>query len=603
MGKAETQETLVGRTIAGRFEIQERLGAGAMGAVYRARQIALDRAVAIKVMLPELASDREFVARFHREARAASRLDHPNSVHVLDFGTEPDGLLFLAMEFLDGRTLLRLLREEWPLGERRVVQIMIQILKALGRAHDLGIVHRDLKPENIIVVPARDAEGGAVDIVKVCDFGIAKILDPQALQVTFAGQGTLASEGKLFGTPEYMSPEQGRGEALDPRTDLYSTGVILFRLLTGHMPFQAESALGTILRKVMESAPPASALGVLVHPRLEAICGKALRRIRTERYQTAREMRLDLLAVLAQLDETPIRLQSAPELPAVLPDSDSVSAQTTDSLRAPDDVALCDTLVAGKESVLGLLADKPKPRKSRVLPWAVAFVVPTCLLGAAALYARRDPTPKATVSATPPAPPTASVVAQPETNTRAGALVPTAEATTLAPKASSKAKTPPPRASAVASAAVPVPSAQPAASATPSATPPPTAAPATPLATEAPPPALPPLDVERAFVEIGIINATNVRVDAVRGLLRRANLQGCYRTALRMRPDRTTSTGTLNLSIDGTGRVGSALLVGPGVMPEVTRCVQGSTTGLGLPANTVDDKGAVVEVWLTFRPE
>src|SRR5262249_47480170 len=153
------------------------LGAGAMGTVYKARQIALDKGVALKVMHRDLAEEPQFSARFQREAKAASRLDHPCSIRVIDFGQDTDGLVYLAMELVDGRDLLRVVTQDWPLSPLRIVDILSQVLSALGKAHELGIIHRDLKPENIMVIREVDDEGRVRDAVKVCDFGIAKVTD------------------------------------------------------------------------------------------------------------------------------------------------------------------------------------------------------------------------------------------------------------------------------------------------------------------------------------------------------------------------------------------------------------------------------------------
>lgn len=170
-------DTLIGRVIANKFAIESLLGQGAMGAVYRARQIALEKMVAIKVLHGEHADDATFAARFHREAKAASRLNHPNSIQIIDFGEEPDGLLYIAMEYLDGIDLHRTIERDWPLPDERIIDILSQVLAALSVAHEMRVVHRDLKPENIMITTNVDDEGRPHDLVKVCDFGIAKLTE------------------------------------------------------------------------------------------------------------------------------------------------------------------------------------------------------------------------------------------------------------------------------------------------------------------------------------------------------------------------------------------------------------------------------------------
>jgi serine/threonine-protein kinase len=307
---------LVGRTLANKYTIESVIGTGSMGTIYRARQIALDKWVSVKILHRELAEQRNFVERFKLEAFSASRLEHPNSLRVLDFGEDGD-LLHLVMEYVEADDLLSVMQRAWPFEDARIVEIMSQALAALAKAHEVGIVHRDLKPENILILRGTDDEGNATDIVKVCDFGIAKMAGPSAPQSRpFAPQLTTA--GLIVGTPDYMSPEQARGEGVDGRSDLYAMGVVLYHLLAGRPPFIGDTPFGVAIQHVSEPAPPPSRHRA-VNPALENICLRAMNKRPEDRFQTAREMRRAILSSLVSDDERAMpRPVPAPIEPPVL---------------------------------------------------------------------------------------------------------------------------------------------------------------------------------------------------------------------------------------------------------------------------------------------
>lgn len=225
------KDRLLGRVVADRYRLESRLGVGGMGAVYRARHLLIDRVVAIKILQPERRGEEHFRAWFLREARAANRINHANIVDISDFGETEDGLAYLVMELLVGDALSNLIARG-PMALDDTLDIMEQATAALARAHDLGVVHRDIKPDNIHLIN----RAGRKNFVKVIDFGLARL----------SQDGRLAAKGAIFGTPEYMSPEQARGEDATPLSDLYSLGIIMFEMLTGKLPFQARDRDGYI---------------------------------------------------------------------------------------------------------------------------------------------------------------------------------------------------------------------------------------------------------------------------------------------------------------------------------------------------------------------
>ncbi|MFH2007323.1 MAG: serine/threonine-protein kinase [bacterium] len=237
---------LTGQVLEQRYLIKEKLGVGGMGVVYRAEHRLMRKEMAVKVLLPEYGSFEGIQKRFHREAQSSSRLDHPGIIHINDFGETEDGLLFIAMELLDGRSLTEVIRDEAPLSLERCTRIILQLALALDHAHGQGVVHRDLKPDNVMLL----RKGEYDDVVKVLDFGIAKITQGDG------AADALTEAGMVFGTPEYLSPEQAAGQAADARSDLYTLGVISYELLTGTRPFRASTKLELIGKHLNEKPEP-----------------------------------------------------------------------------------------------------------------------------------------------------------------------------------------------------------------------------------------------------------------------------------------------------------------------------------------------------------
>ncbi len=289
----------IGRTIGSRYRIEALLGSGAAAAVYRALHLDLQRPVAVKILHLQNQSDPQFVRRFKSEALAASKLEHVNVARVLDFGQDATGELYLVMELLTGKSLEAVLTQAGRVGQRRAVDIAIQACRALAFAHDEGIIHRDVKPENIMVLAHRDDDGALQDLVKVCDFGLAKLRDPDP------EQGELTVAGMLCGSPAYMSPEQATGEALDARTDVYSLGVTLFESLTGQMPHEAHSLAELFLKKMTVPARPVSQLVPGVHPALEQLVLATLETDPRRRPADARALLAALRSVRAALPPDP----------------------------------------------------------------------------------------------------------------------------------------------------------------------------------------------------------------------------------------------------------------------------------------------------------
>ncbi|TNF36650.1 MAG: serine/threonine protein kinase [Deltaproteobacteria bacterium] len=278
-----TQDPWLGRVVAGRFEIESLVGEGGMGRVYRATQRGLDRPVALKVLHPHLAQKEDLCLRFEREARTSSMLNHRNSVTVYDFGRW-EGQLFIAMEFLEGRGLDRILLREHPMSAERVVFFMSQLCDVLSAAHRMDLLHRDLKPENLVIVKEPDG----VEVLKVVDFGLAFLMEGERDQ-------RLTQDGSVSGTPAYMSPEQALDRALDRRSDIYAVGCILYELLTGSPPFQGTSSVECLAMHLYDlPVPPSQRSKVPVNKVLEATALWCLEKDPASRPQSIDEVKVAL---------------------------------------------------------------------------------------------------------------------------------------------------------------------------------------------------------------------------------------------------------------------------------------------------------------------
>ncbi|MGE0869443.1 MAG: serine/threonine-protein kinase [Kofleriaceae bacterium] len=320
---------LVGIVLDDRYRLDALLGEGGMGAVFRAQHLAMDRRVAIKLLKPHLTADATALQRFAREARSTLKVDSPHAVKVLDFGITPHGDYYMALEYLDGRTVQRELDVDGPFDPGRVLHIARQALDALGAAHRIGLVHRDIKPDNILLMRA----GGDGDYVKLLDFGVAKLME---------GAGTsersnlaLTQAGMVFGTPEFMSPEQACGHALDGRSDLYSLAATMFVMLTGQPLFQASSAIEWLTHQVRTPAPRLATIvpELARYPALDQVVQRCLAKQRDLRPQTADEM-AQLLGALEPLDRpsSPAKRSTTTLKPAVISASSYLTALPQETL-------------------------------------------------------------------------------------------------------------------------------------------------------------------------------------------------------------------------------------------------------------------------------
>jgi eukaryotic-like serine/threonine-protein kinase len=286
-------ESLVGTTLDGRYRIVSHIASGGMGSIFRAEHVYMRKDLALKVLRPDLSTLPDIAERFRREAEIAASLEHDNIVRVTDFGRSPEGWLFLAMELLEGESLFDRLRRSGPLMPEEAVRILVQMCRGLEAAHARGVVHRDLKPENIFLT-AKPA-----GLVKILDFGIAKLTDPQYVSDTQVGM--------VVGTPEYLSPEQATGSAIDGRADVYAVGLIGWRMLAGHHPFKADDARGLLMMQATKPVPPLtdSRPDLVAWPGLLAAIARACQKDVAHRHASVGDLCLEFEACLGSLDEIP----------------------------------------------------------------------------------------------------------------------------------------------------------------------------------------------------------------------------------------------------------------------------------------------------------
>lgn len=426
-------DAMIGTLAAGRYRILKLLGEGGMGQVYLAEHVAIEKRVALKILRAELAGKGEIVTRFQQEAISASRIKHPNVLDVFDFGQLENGRFFLAMEFLEGNDLADELSKRRVLGVSSGIRIALQMCRALAAAHESGVVHRDMKPENVFLQRTGDGE----EIVKIVDFGIAQLRskDAEATQT----KRRLTRTGMIFGTPEYMAPEQASGKHADPRSDIYSVGIIMYEMFTGAVPFTGDTFLGVLAKHLSDPTPLMHEIcpELGISSSLQSVIMHALEKDPGARYQTMFEFAqaiststdaaaLGYRPATASTSERPTGSRShVPGIPTQQQFSPASPAPTAGSLRparARDtEAARAETLI-GAEASLRTHAPKNKtPAIAALLALVVAGAIGAWRVtqsGGGTRPTPETPSALAAIPAAPPAPAT-SAPAAPASSTEA----------------------------------------------------------------------------------------------------------------------------------------------------------------------------------------
>jgi serine/threonine-protein kinase len=363
---AGAPDPLIGRVISDRFKVAALIARGGMGKVYRAEQSPLGRTCALKILDPHYAGDYdpEFHKRFFLEASIASKLTHPNTVTIFDYGRTDDDIYYIAMEYLEGRTLHRAIRDAGFLPEERAAHVARQVCRALREAHAVGVVHRDLKPANIFLVE----HGDEADFVKVLDFGLVKNVSENKGE-------DLTQTGLFMGSPKYMAPEQIRGDSIDARTDIYGLGIILYEMITGKVPFDHPNSVNILMAHVSEAPPPMHQVNpaIRISPQLRDIVGRCMAKSPDERFRSMEEV----LAALKSIGGTGLATSVGQQVAAGGPDA-SLAASGRRPVTAPsEDIGSDPTFVStsGSDNSTPVRPASHSPADSAALP-GPPFAVP-----------------------------------------------------------------------------------------------------------------------------------------------------------------------------------------------------------------------------------